>query len=91
MEKISQQLETFKSQPLSQSECENIIQLLKMKLEFFKSERDSIATKDFNCETLKATAGVFNNATIRNIEKEIAIYLEVLEVLKKYDVEVCRL
>lgn len=76
---ISQQLRILKSQPLSQSSCANIIEILKMKLKIFKAKKDAIA------------AGIFNNATIRNIEKEIAIYLEVLEVLEKNGVEICRL
>lgn len=80
---ISQQLRVLKSQPLSQSSCTMIIEVLKMKLKIFKAKKDAIAS-----EKLRATAEIFNNATIRNIKKEIAIYLEVLE---KNGVEICRL
>lgn len=85
---ISQQLRILKSQPLSQSSCASIIDFLKMKLENFKAKKDAIASEKFSDEKLRATAGIFNNATIRNIEKEIAIYSEVLE---KNGVEICRL
>lgn len=88
---ISQQLRILKSQPLSQSSCASIIEVLKMKLENFKAQKNIIAAEKFSDEKLRATAGIFNNATIRNIEKEIAIYLEVLEVLEKNGVEICRL
>lgn len=88
---ISQQLEVLKSQPLSQSGCAKIIEVLKMKLEIFKVKKNAIAVEKFSDEKLRATAGVFNNAIIRSIEKEIAIYSEVLKVLEKNDVEVCRL
>ena len=36
---ISQQLEVLKSQPLSQSGCAKIIEVLKMKLEIFKAKK----------------------------------------------------
>lgn len=88
---ISQQLRALKSQPLSQSSCANIIEVLKMKLKIFKATKDAIAVEEFSDEKLRATAGIFNNATIRNIEKEITIYSEVLKVLEKNGVEICRL
>lgn len=88
---ISQQLRILKSQPLSQSSCANIIEILKMKLENFKVKKDAIAVEEFSDEKLRATAGIFKNATIRNIEKEIAIYSEILKVLEKNGVEICRL
>lgn len=88
---ISQQLRVLKSQPLSKSSCASIIEVLKMKLEFFKAKKDAIAAEKFSDEKLKATAGIFNNATIINIKTEIAIYSEVLEVLEKKGVEICRL
>lgn len=88
---ISQQLEVLKSQPLSQSGCASIIDFLKMKLEIFKAKKDVIASEKFSDEKLRATAEVFNNAIIKNIEKEITIYSEVLEVLEKNGVEICRL
>ena len=62
-----------------------------MKLKIFKAKKDVIASEKFSNEKLRATAGIFNNATIRNIEKEITIYSEVLEVLEKNGVEICRL
>lgn len=89
--KNSQQLRAFKSQPLSKSSCAKNIEVLKMKLENFKAQKNIIAVEKFNDEKLRATAGIFNNATIRNIEKEITIYSEVLEVLEKNGVEICRL
>lgn len=88
---ISQQLRILKSQPLSQSSCANIVEVLKMKLKIFKAQKNIIAAEKFSDEKLRATAGIFNNATIRNIEKEIAIYSEVLKVLEKNGVEICRL
>lgn len=88
---ISQQLRVLKSQQLSQSSCAKIIEVLKMKLENFKLKKDAIAAEKFSDEKLRATAGIFNNATIRNIEKEITIYSEILEVLEKNGVEICRL
>lgn len=79
---ISQQLRILKSQPLSQSSCANIIEILKMKLE------NIIVAEKFSNEKLRATARIFNSVTIKNIEKEITIYSEVLE---KNGVEICRL
>lgn len=88
---ISQQLRILKSQPLSQSSCANIIEVLKIKLKIFKAKKDAIAVEEFSNEKLRATAGSFNNLTIRNIEKEIAIYSEILKDLEKNGVEICRL
>ena len=62
-----------------------------MKLKIFKAKKDAIAVEEFSDEKLRASAGTFNNATIRNIEKEITIYSEVLKVLEKNGVEICRL
>lgn len=88
---ISQQLSVLKSQPLSQSGCAKIIETLKMKLEIFKAKKNVIACEKFSDEKLRATAEIFNDAIIRSIEKEIIIYLEILKVLEKNDVEICRL
>lgn len=88
---ISQQLRILKSQPLSQSSCANIIEILKMKLENFKAQKNIIAAEKFGNEKLRATAKIFNSVTIKNIEKEITIYSEILEVLEKNGVEICRL
>lgn len=88
---ISQQLRALKSQPLNQSSCASIIEFLKMKLKIFKAKKDAIAVEKFSNEKLRATAKIFNSVTIKNIEKEITIYSEILEVLEKNGVEICRL
>ena len=43
---ISQQLGVLKSQPLSQSGCAKIIEILKMKLEIFKAKKTSSLAKN---------------------------------------------
>lgn len=88
---ISQQLRVLKSQPLSQSSCTKIVEILKRKLENFKAKKGVIASEKFSDEKLRATAGIFNNATIRNIEKRNCYLFRSFKSFRKNGVEICRL